>query len=285
MVATSNPTLLRRWIGLELRRLRETAATSRPDAAARLGKNRSQLGHYETGRNLPSKTVLEALLDLYGVPDRLADFLDLVSAARKGKDWWDTLGTSTPTWFDLYLGLERGAERMAIFDPLLVPGVFQTSDYARGVISGYPGLSPEEIERRVQLRMARQTILQRDDVQLNVVLDEAVLYRQRGAAETMTAQLAHLLTLSDHPHIQLHVLPRNAGGHPAQQGGFTLLKFPAEWVGDPGLVYVDALVKGQYFEQPDEIAAYERAMQRLLELAATPAESQTIMARAMKETQ
>lgn len=285
MVTPSSPAVLKRWIGLELRRLRTAAGKSRPEVAKRIKQSRTTIGHMETARNFPSAAVLEVLLGYYGVPDRLPFFLDLIAAARKGRNWWDQLAGVAPSWFDLFLGLEAGAVELSSFESYLVPGLLQTAEYAEAVMRADPDLTEHEIRQRVELRLGRQRILDRadDPVRLWVVLDESVLHRRRGTPQVMAAQLEHLLAMSQRPRIDLQVLPLTAGAHVAQQGSFQLLKFPAEMAGDPGVVFIAGLVEGRYYESPGEVAVYERAMARLRVQAAAQEESRAILQRAARE--
>lgn len=287
MVAPTSPALLKRWIGLNLRQLRKEAGKGRPEVANRLGISRTSVGHLETARNLPSPAVLEILLDFYGTPERLPDFSKLIEAARKGRNWWEHLAGVVPSWFDLYLGLEAGAAELSIFDSYLVPGLLQTADYAEAVFRSDGDLTDEQVRQRVELRQGRQAVLEQGDdnepARVCAVLDESVLLRQRGTSEVMAQQLDHLLEMSERPRVELLVLPLNAGAHVAQQGSFQILKFPSEFVGDPGVVYLELLVEGRYYEDPDDIALYERAMNDLRVRASTPEESRTILHRAMKE--
>lgn len=283
---SSSPALLRRWIGLNLRQLRKEAGKERAEVMNRLGLSRAQVGHLETAERLPSKPVLEILLDFYGKPERLPDFQRIVEAARKGRNWWDKLSGAVPPWFDLFLGLESGAAELSSFDAFLVTGLLQTRDYAEAVIRADSDLTDEEIQQRAELRLARQRVLERDadPVRLWTVLDESVLYRKRGDSTVMREQLAHLLEAVERPRIDVQVLPLDAGAHTAQQGGtFTVMKFPTDMVGDPGVVYQELVSTGLYIEQPDEIKLYERALTRVHALAATPEESRRIIQRAMKE--
>ena len=286
MVTSSSPAVLKRWIGLELRRLRQAAGKSRPEVAARLTQSRTAIGHLETARNLPSGPALEVLLGFYGVPERLPFFLDLIAAARKGRNWWDRLAGVVPPWFDLFLGLEAGAAEINSFDAYLLPGLLQIPEYAEAVFRADPDRADEEIQRRVELRLGRQQILNRadDPVRLWVVLDESVLYRRRGTPQVMAAQIEHLIEVSQWPRIDLQVLPLDAGAHLAQQGSFHLLKFPAEMVGDPGVVFLELSVEARFYEDPEQIARYERAMTRLRVQAASPEESRTLLHRVLKET-
>lgn len=287
MVATPSPAALKRWIALELVRLRKEAGKERAEVMQRLGLSRAQVGHLETAERLPNKPVLEVMLSFYGVPERLPDFMRLVEAARKGRNWWEHLKAAVPPWFDLFLGLEAGAADVFVFDTYVVPGLLQTPAYAEAVIRADPELSDEQVQQRVELRAGRQKILERngDSARLWVVIDESVLYRQRGDANVMTQQLDHLLKMSERPRVDLQILPLNAGAHLAQAGSFQVLKFPSEMAGDPGLVYLDGLVEGRYYDKPAEVALYERVITRLQVQAATQEDSRALLRRAAQEVQ
>lgn len=285
ILAASSPAVLRRWISLELRRLRIAAGKSRPDAADRVRASRATIGHMETARNLPTAAVLEILLGFYGVPDRLDFFLDLIDAARRGKNWWEGLESEVPDWFNLYLGLEAGAAEVSVFDAYLIPGLLQTPRYAEAVMRANPELTAEQLERRLALRMGRQQVLERepDPMHYWTIVDESALYRRRGTPEVMVEQLTHLLKMADRPRIDLQVLPLTVGAHVAQQGSFQIFRFPEEMVGDPGLVYLELFVEGRYYDEPEEVALYDRAMTRLRVQAATPEDSKVLIERAIRK--
>jgi transcriptional regulator with XRE-family HTH domain len=287
LVRPSSPHRLKRWIALNLKQLRKDAGLGRPEVAKRLGVSRTSVGHLESARNLPSQATLEILLGYYGVPERLDDFAALVEAARRGKNWWNHLAGASPAWFDEFLGLEAGAAELRIFGTYLMPGILQTYNYATAVVRADPELTDEQVRQRVELRIGRQAILDRaegdEPVQLWVVLDESVLYRRRGTAADMIEQIDHLLKMSERPRIEVQVLPLDAGAHIAQQGSFQLLQFPPEFVGDPGVAYLELLTEGRYYEDPEEVAAYARAFTRLQVAAAAPQDSQAILLRARKE--
>ncbi|MDR7303865.1 helix-turn-helix domain-containing protein [Haloactinomyces albus] len=284
MVASSSPAVLKRWIALHLKRLRTEAGCRQQDAANRIGRSQQAIVNIEKAANLPSASDLELLLTLYGVPERIDFFRQLLAGARKKDNWWKALSKAVPKWFDLYLGLEAGAAELTSFDALLVPGLLQTSDYAEATIRADPELSEEEVRQRVELRIGRQQILHRDDdpVRIWAVLDEGVLHRVRGSRAVMAAQLWHLHEMAQHPRINIQVLPFEAGAHLGQTGSFNIMKFPPE-MGDPGIVAVDQLVGGHYYEDPAEVEAYKRAMTQLQDLAQDTKDSQTHLSTAAKE--
>ncbi|HEV2784411.1 MAG TPA: helix-turn-helix transcriptional regulator [Actinophytocola sp.] len=283
---SGSPALFKRTIALSLQRWRKEANLAQRDAAKRLDRTPQHVSNLESGERLPSAADLELLLDMYGKPDRIPFMRELLSAARRARNWWTALSGAVPKWFDLYLGLESGASGLSSFDTMLVPGLLQTRDYAEAVIRGNPDLKDEQVRQGVELRIGRQQILDREDdpVHLWTVLDESVLYRIRGDAVVMHAQLAYLLELSERPRIDVQVLPFDAGATPAQYGAtFTVMTFPPAMGHDTGLVYVDLLTGGRYIEQPEEITEYQRALTRLHALAADQKRSREIIQRAMKE--
>jgi hypothetical protein len=170
------------------------------------------------------------------------------------------------------------------FNSYLVPGLLQTAGYTEAVIQADQEVTEDTVRQRIELRLGRQRVLDREDEPLRLwaVLDESVLYRRRGTPEVMAAQLEHLLEMSAKPRVDLQVLPLTAGTHQAHQGTFDLMKFPLEMVGDPGIVYLESLTEGRFLEEPDTIAAYERVFARLRVHAASMKDSQALLQRAAR---
>jgi Domain of unknown function (DUF5753) len=164
-----------------------------------------------------------------------------------------------------------------------VPGLLQTRDYARAVIRlGHSRSASDEIDRRVDLRMARQQILTRADApRLWVVVDEAVLRRPIGGRQVMRAQMASLIESTKLPNLTIQVIPFDAGGHPAAGGAFTMLRFADEEL--PDLIYLEQLTSGLYLDKRDDVDSYAAAMERLCFEAATPARSAEIMESTLRE--
>lgn len=282
---SGSPALFKRTIALYLKKWRLDAGLAQKDAAKRLDRTVQHISNLESGR-LPNAADLELLLELYGQGERIPFMRELLSAAKKAKNWWTALPGAVPKWFDLFLGLESGASELATFHTVLVHGLLQTREYAEAVLRGNPNMTEAEIKKAVEVRMGRQQIFQResDPVRLWVVLDESVLRRPYGGPNVMHEQLRHLLEVSQRPGVDIQVLPYDAGPTTAQEGGsFTMMKFPVAMEGDPGLVYLELLTGGQYVERAEEIAEYEHAMARLRALAANQRTSRGIIKRAMEE--
>jgi transcriptional regulator with XRE-family HTH domain len=277
--------MLKRWIALELRRLREAAGLSRLEVAERLGRGVSHVGHIETMRNLPSPTEVEAFLNYCGVGERTQFFLELLTRAKKSRDWWTEFSNVVPSWFDLYMGMESSAVKMESYDALMIPGLAQTPEYTEAIIRGDErGFSDAEVTKRVELRMARQKILDRNEaLRLWMVLDESALRRMIGGPALMQKQLCHLIKLAEHPRIDLQALLTSTGAHPALYGSFTIMSFPAEFGKDPGVVYTQTRIQGIYYEESTEIDQYRLCMNRLGTQAAPLEDTPSIITRIARE--
>lgn len=283
---SGSATLFKRRIATELRQRRKDAGVTQQEAAQRLDRSQAHIANIESKARLPSRGDLELLLQLYGVPDRIPFMCELLSAAKKQRSWWTAFSGAVPDWFDLYLGLETGAGEINTFESYLVPGLLQTRAYAEAVVRGDPDHTAEDVRRIVDVRLERQQhiLSQPEPPRLWAVIDELVLYRPRGEPAVMAEQIDHLIAMAQQPRVDIQILPRDAGAHIAQLGGsFSLLKFPSDWVGDPGLVYEEALPGGRYHEDPAVIALYSRALTRLQALAAKPADSDALLQQARKE--
>lgn len=286
----SSPTVLKRWIAFELKKLRLAAGLGRAEAARAIRASEQGIGHIENGRSLPGPLQLDKLLETYGVPERSEFFQRLRTQAKKGKDWWinfDFTSEVLPEWFKLFLGLESSAAVIESFDALVVSGLVQTSSYAEAVIRGVdPELPEHDVARRVELRLARQReVLERNGTPpvLHSVIHESALRTMVGGRDVMREQLEHLLTLLERPNITLQVLPLTAGAHPGVDGTFTILGFPPELENDPGTVYAENRAKGYYYENAQEIAVHRAAMRHLQAAACEPQETPAVIQQIVKE--
>lgn len=285
MVASS-PTVLKRWIAFELRRLRESAGISREQAASAIHGSVTNIGHMEVGRSLPGPLELERLLGIYGVPDRIPFWLELRQRAKKGRDWWIGFGDAVPDYFNLFLGLEHSATQIESWDAHIIPGLLQTADYARAVFRALrPEMAESEIDRQVELRLARrhEVLDSASPPLLWRVIAEPALRWEVGGRDTLRGQLGFLLELAERPNIEIQVLPYSAGAHIGVDGTFSVLTFPAELENDSGVVFAETRVKGYYYEESEQITRYRNALSRLRVQAVSPADSPAYVQRIMKE--
>lgn len=279
------PTVLRRLLGAHLRRLRERQGITREEAGYAIRASGSKMSRLELGRVGFKERDVADLLTLYGVTggrDREA----LIALARDANSpgWWHRYGDVLPGWFETYVGLEEAAALIRTYEVQFIPGLLQTGDYARAVISqGNSTAPPEEIEQRVSLRMTRQKLLtQGNGPRLWAVVDEAALRRPIGGREVMRGQIERLIEATKLPSVILQVLPFRVGGHTAEAGAFTVLRFPESDL--PDVVYVEQLTSALYLDRRDDVDAYMEAMERLCVVSAPPDGTAEILSRILQET-
>ncbi|RIV40812.1 helix-turn-helix domain-containing protein [Micromonospora radicis] len=140
-----------------------------------------------------------------------------------------------PAWFLPWLDAERAATQLRCFQPSLVPGLLQTTDYARAVIRCDDTLSDDEVDKRLADRMNRQEILTGESApQFVAVIAEAVLRRaSEDFRDVMAGQIKHLLALAERPNISVHLLPDEVSMHVGLTGPFSLARSPEHrWLGE-----------------------------------------------------
>jgi transcriptional regulator with XRE-family HTH domain len=225
------PTVRSRRLAFELRHLREVAGLTRDQVSAQTGINPATLYRHETasGQTRPQRRTMIALLNLYGVTDeeKRAELLALSRQADE-RTWLQTYHAELTEHYTAYISFEAEAQTVRNYESLFIPGLLQTEDYARALIRGnLPMANHKQVEQRVQARMGRQGLLQKDDpLQLWAIMDEAALRRQVGGADVMRGQLAAITAAAGEPHITVQVIPFSAGAHAGMQGSFLLLDFP-----------------------------------------------------------
>lgn len=280
----SNPTVRKILLGAELRRLREARGVSREAAGREIRASDSKISRIELGRVGFKQRDVEDLLTLYGVTGE-AERDALLTMAREANapGWWHHYTDVLPSWFEAYVGLEAAAERIRAYEVQFVPGLFQTEAYATAVTRlGHAGATPEEVERRVRLRMTRQQLLERPGPpQLWAVVDEAALHRPIGGPDVMRDQLEHLIRLSERPNITLQVATFDSGGHAAEGGAFTILRFPEKDM--PDVVYVEQLTSALYVDGRAEVDHYLEVMELLCVSAPAPEVTPEILSKIRKE--
>jgi transcriptional regulator with XRE-family HTH domain len=266
----------RRELGTELRRLRDDRRAA--DVATALGWSESKLSRIETAHTGITDADLDRLLTAYGV--RVEDRDRLRDLARRGRvrAWWTPYRSSVPDPYDEFVALEADAVTICEWEAQVAPGLLQTDEYARAVIEvGADIEDTETIQRRLALRMARQAVLTRDPPPtLQIVLDEAVLYREVGGREVLGRQLARLLEAAGRPGLELLILPFSAGAHAGQTESFMVLEF-AEGTRSP-IVHIEGLTGGLFRVTPTEVEVYQDALDDLRERALSAEDSRTVIA-------
>ena len=278
------PTVRRRRLGAELRRLREANSLKLEEVAEQLGLAPSTLSRIETGK-APTKTAyLTTMLGLYGVDDPAVRKV-LVDMAREGhrKGWWSIYDDVLPSGFDIYVGLEAEASALRSYETDVVHGLLQTTEYALAVLRELrPRDSDEQISRGVDLRMQRQRLLDHDPpLDLWLILDEGAIRRNIGGAKVMGPQLGHLIQASRWSNVTLQVLGFEAGAHAGLVGPFSILEFPER--GDSEVAYTESVGGMIYLEKEREVRACAEAFDRMRAAALSPAASVELIQQVLEE--
>jgi transcriptional regulator with XRE-family HTH domain len=283
MASEQSPTVRRRRLALELRRLREAARLTCEEVADHLECSASKISRVETGRVSVSPRDVRDMLELYGVPAQQRESLVQLARDSRQKGWWHAYSDTMQPQFVTYVGLESAASEIRIYEVSLIPELLQTEDYARAVIrSGMMNSPPEDVERRVALRMARQPAITRDDPpKVWAVLDEAALRRRVGGAGLMRLQLEHLLAQAALPNVAVQVIPFGGGAHPAMGRPFIVLVFPERV--DTDVVYLEDLTSALYLEDVADVDRYNVFFNHLRASALSFDDSSALVASVLKE--
>jgi transcriptional regulator with XRE-family HTH domain len=271
------PTVRMRRLAAELLRLRRAAGLSQEEVAAQTDINVATLYRLETGRAKPQLRTLNALLDAYGVSgSRRAALASLQKEAGK-RGWLHTYDSELPELYTAYISFEQEARQILNYESLFIPGLLQTEDYARAVISGVlPSANEEEVERRVVARMQRQSLLTaKDSPQLWAVIDEAALHRLVGGPAAMRKQVFHLAEQARNSRITIQVVPFAAGAHPGMPGSFIILRFSQI---DPDIVYIDSMAGDLFLEEEPELIRHNMVFEHLRAVALSPSDTAALLA-------
>jgi transcriptional regulator with XRE-family HTH domain len=277
------PTVRRMLVGSQLRRLRTQRGLTREQAGETIRASEWKIHRLENGQVSFKERDLVDLLDLYGVTDAV-EVASLITLAREANQpgWWQHYGDVLASWFRAYVDLESAASMIRAYEGQLVPGLLQTEDYVRSVIHGALEDAPEEIEQRVALRIARQSLLERPDApRLWVVLDEAALRRPVGGSKVMRAQLERLIMAAEMPNVTLQVIRMRDGAHPAMVGSFSILRFADEEL--PDVVYVEHLTNALYLDKRDDVEQYLHVMETISVRGEAPSRTAEILDEILRE--
>jgi transcriptional regulator with XRE-family HTH domain len=278
------PALQRRRLRTELRRLRLDANLTQRDVARSMEWHPSKVIRIENGTVGVQANDLRALVARYGITDeqRVEELLEMARVARR-EELWTEFRDVYATAFLTYLNFESSATTRRNFEPLLVPGLLQTEEYARAVLTGTYQLSPDEIDLAWRARQRRQEVHERDDPpQMWFVLDEAVIRRDIGSRSIMRRQLERIRDLSKRKYITVWIIPFGVGAHPGMRGPFVLLEF--EDPSDDDFVYVEhATGDSTTHDEPEMTGPYKERFFHLEELALSEEESTGLLSRAIEK--
>lgn len=227
MIAPGSPTVRRRRLAAELREIRESRGKSGETVAAALRWSPSKVSRYERAKTGLRPREVERLLDYYQVTGPRRDMLLALAEDAAQKGWWEEFSDILSEDYRQFIGLEYEAASLAIWHVDVVPGLLQTEAYARHIIGSYSRvepIAPGMIGRLVRVRMRRQMTLDRDGLEVSVVLDESILKRRIGDESVMYEQLQHLAQQAELPGLTLQILPLDAQ-HTVFGESFTIFGF------------------------------------------------------------
>ncbi len=263
--ARSVPSVSLRRLAGHLGGLRTQAGLSQEDVTERTGINRATLYRIEAGRSRPQKRTLNALLDLYGLDGPCRDEIVELATNTNQQDWLRPYHADLSDQYTAYISFESEACAVQNFEPMFIPGLLQTEDYARAVIRDiWSAASAADVEQHVRARMERQKRLAgADPLRLSAVMSEAALRHQVGGPSVMAEQLRNLLAAAAAPHIDVRVIPFAAGAHPGMLGAFSVMTFPEH----SGIAYLDGLAGDLFLEAESDRVRYTSVFGSLLATA------------------
>lgn len=274
------PTVRRRRLGSTLRHFRHQAGLTLEEAAVTMGWKAPKMSKIENATQSIRPSDIAQLLAAYGQHDaEVVTALQGLARDAGKRGWWQTYsGVLAPAYAD-YISLEEDAESIRVYASGVIPGLLQTSAYARETILGNTVRTPEEVAALAEVRLARQAVLTRPSqpVQLWAVIQEAVLH-QRFAIRpaTMQDQLQRLLDASELPNVTIQVMPLNSTPHPGGAGAFNLIGFPGRV---PGVVVLENLLGASYIEAADSVKTYAAAYERIVATALSTDDSLALITR------
>ncbi|WJK33937.1 helix-turn-helix transcriptional regulator [Solwaraspora sp. WMMA2065] len=265
------PTVQRRRLAAELRALREAADLTIDQVIQHVKIGKSTLSRVENAQVSVTTRNVTKLLRLYGVPDK--DAAALIQLARDAKQysWWNDYSGVMSDDMAGYVAFEDEATQLRTYDVQLINGLLQTTEYTQALLEAeFPEGSPEKIEERIEIRRARQRILDRPKPpRLWSVLDEGALHRPVGGPEVTAAQLEHLITMAQRPSITIQVLPFRQGAHMGMGVSFTMLDFSNH----PTVVYQENLSGALYLDKDYHVETHGLAFDHLRATALSPADT------------
>jgi transcriptional regulator with XRE-family HTH domain len=283
---TPAKSVYRRQLAVRLKKLREKAELKMADVAAAIEINQGSLSRIESGDRGTTPVLVKAMLDCYGVTDPAIreDILDLVRADQaQRQQWWRKYSAViNTTQYGGYLALESSALTLRNYETELIPGLMQSEEYARQVITSMRvDLTPDQVEALVKVRMNRKKLLEGEDAaKLWAVVDEAAFRRIEGTPGVLRGQLEHLLEAMSQTHITVQLLPFAAGFHPGLDGSFVLMGFPEP---NPDVVWVENGPNSVYFEGSADVERYTEVFDHLRARALGPPETRSRLNEMFKE--
>lgn len=263
-----------RALGAELRSARIAAGVGVRQLADQLETSHATVSRWETGQRAPKPEDVAAYLAKVGASAEQREQLIELARDPDGPHWLSVGMPEQHRQLAALLEIERTASAITTVSPLLIPGLLQTADYARAIMTT-GGVPASEIDTRVAVRLGRREAIERKSpAQLRAFIGEAVLYQLIGGSEVMTDQLQALVQYGERPNVDVRIIPTRCGWHPGLEGPFSL----AEFTDRNSVVHLENRISALFLHEPDEVKAYEEAVDRVSEVAMGSAESSELIA-------
>ncbi|WP_156754848.1 helix-turn-helix domain-containing protein [Actinokineospora pegani] len=267
MPGNSHTSVRSRTVAAELRKFRESRGLSCAEVGEKLGASASKISRMETGHSGLQVEDVAALLGFYEVSaKKRTELLDLLKRGDQ-KGWWERQANLPSIWRAV-IDFENKATRIQNYEPLIVPGLLQTDEYAAALLRGTePTLSGAELDNLVATRMARHSLLIGHRApQYVACIHESALRIPVGGPSVMVRQLRRLIDLGERANITIRVVPASSGAHSGLRGPFMILEFAEE----PSLVYIENQDTGLFLEEEADLAGYRLALRNILSEAVAP---------------
>jgi transcriptional regulator with XRE-family HTH domain len=271
-----SPAPRERALGLALREAREDKGVRLRELADKIGRPAGTLSRWETGARAPQPTDVAQVLTSLGVAGPRYDEIVAMASAVDASQW---LAMSLPEMqqqLTTLLDIERTATRCTDVSPLLIPGLLQTADYARAIMTSGHGVPLGEVETRVAVRLGRRDAITRSGpIEMVAAIGEAVLVQEIGGHMVMAAQLTHLLEMSKRPNVEVRVIPTRSGWNPAMEGPFLLV----ESADTTSVVHIENRRSGLFLHRKHDVDLYREATELVLNTAMSPEDSSGLIAK------
>jgi transcriptional regulator with XRE-family HTH domain len=274
MTVRNDPSALRWLIGVELANIRKQATVAPQEVLDSTGIAKSKLSSMENGRYQQHPDDIAKLLNVYGASQRDIDRLSSLADNATGRTWWAPWSHVVPDWVKTFVGLEGLAEAEFVFQPMVLPGLLQTEEYAQAITEATGFVRRDHSERFVSFRQARARRLTDDEpLELHAVIGEAALRLGVGTPEVRREQYRHLLTMAKLPTVTIQVLRPEDGPHTAGNGSFVVLDFAQA----QAIAYTEHLDGAVYVQDQDDVHTYKMAVDNLQSVALAPTKSAALI--------
>ncbi len=274
MTTRSDPSALRWLVGVELAHYRKLSGLTIAQAAEATGITRAKVGHMETGRYQQFPDDVTKLMIAYGAGHADVERLASLSGSSEGKSWWAPWSHLVPDWFKTFVGLEGLADKEFVFEPMVLPGLLQTEDYAQAITEATGFVRRDHSERFVSFRVARaKRLTDETPMELHAVIGEAALKLDVGTPEIRREQYKHLLELGRLPNLTIQVLRPDDGPHAATTGHLVVLDFAQA----QSVAYAERLDGAVYVQDQGDVQTYKMAVDNLQSVAMSSQQSLSLI--------